>query len=220
MQLEFLLELLNKGTLKRPRTAASKHRVAGIWEFVPVPGVQRELRQLLLEWLNADRKLDALTKYHVALSDALMCGQTMLSTTRTGRVQLAWFARGFNFKHADEKDVALTRFLELLVNPLSPLLGGPCARCDNFYVKKSDRQKTYCSKQCGGKQTAQTATQKRRRVEHLAKLEKARLSMLRLPSRRQARQDWKQWVYHDTRGSISVKWLTRAVNAGELISPV
>jgi len=39
--------------------------------------------------------------------------------------QLVWLPRRSGHKNASQKDVALTRFIQFLVNPLAPTLGGP-----------------------------------------------------------------------------------------------
>jgi hypothetical protein len=43
-------------------------------------------------------------------------------------------------------------------------------RCDKFYVKKTKRQKTYCSRACGTFSTALLAPQKRREAAYAKKL--------------------------------------------------
>lgn len=107
-------------------------------------------------------------------------------------------------------------FLMLLMNPLWERLGGPCARCNNFFIKKTKRQKTYCSKRCGKLSTSVDCNRKRRHAQHLEKVEKARRSIA-LWNASESKRDWKMWVSAKT--GFTRSWLTRAVRNEELAEP-
>jgi hypothetical protein len=118
----------------------------------------------------------------------------------------------------DPYEEALRLFIELLLNPDCDKLAGPCCRCDNYYIRRSVRNKVYCSRSCGTRATALSATKRRRDEERSHKLyEAARLSQRWISSR--TKLDWKQWVSHNN-PEISPKFLTRAVNSGDLAIPI
>lgn len=116
----------------------------------------------------------------------------------------------------DPQEEAFRWFIELLVNPECERLAGPCARCGSYYIRGSIRNKSYCSRSCGTRATAKAATAKRRATEKTEKLLRASKLIQKWSSAR-AEMDWKQWV--SRRRDITPKFLTRAVNSGELVPP-
>jgi hypothetical protein len=125
---------------------------------------------------------------------------------------------GFFLNNRSEPDPhkeALRWFLELLLNPEREKLAGPCPRCSNYYIRRSARNKVYCSRSCGTRATALAATKKRRDEEHADKLKRADERIRKWE--KSPKCDWKAFV--SERGDISVKFLTRAVNNGELRPP-
>jgi hypothetical protein len=117
----------------------------------------------------------------------------------------------------DPCDEALRWFIELLLNPDCVKLAGPCPRCDNYYIRRSARNKVYCSRSCGTSATAIAATRKRRHQEHADKLLRADQAG-REWVRSHMKKDWKSWVSR-RHPDISVKFMTRSVNSGELKPP-
>jgi len=114
---------------------------------------------------------------------------------------------------------ALRLFIELLLNPECGRLAGPCGRCGNYYVRRSAKNKLYCSRSCGTRATALAATKKKREEEHGDKLRRAAEAAQEWTTAR-TRLDWKQWVSRSCKEPpITPKFLTRAVNKGELQSP-
>ena len=112
---------------------------------------------------------------------------------------------------------ALRFFINLLMNPECDKLAGPCERCDRYYIRKTVRNKSYCSRSCGTQATALAATKKTRAEAHANKLRTARALISRYEAIR-TKVPWKQWV--SLRGEISPRFLTRAVNKGELKTPL
>ena len=114
---------------------------------------------------------------------------------------------------------ALRFFVWLITNPVCDKLAGPCARCGNYYIRGSAANKLYCSRSCGTRATALAATRKRRDEDRADKLRRAaeeiRKWELKPPTKKEGY--WKAVV--SKRGDISVKFLTRAVNNGELKPP-
>jgi hypothetical protein len=115
---------------------------------------------------------------------------------------------------------AIRWFVEFLINPDCRKLEGPCDRCGKYYIRKSARNKRYCSRICGTKATATAATKRARKTEHENKLERARKA-IREYAKAGTKMDWKQWVSRSApQGMITPKFLTRAVTKKELIEPV
>ncbi|PSH04623.1 MAG: hypothetical protein CXZ00_07380 [Acidobacteria bacterium] len=114
---------------------------------------------------------------------------------------------------------ALRLFIEFLLNPECDRLAGPCARCGKYYIRGSVRNKLYCSRSCGTRSTALAATRKRRDNEHADKLRRAQKAADKWIEHGHTRLDWKTWVTRKE-PDITSKFLTRAVNNGELQSPL
>ncbi len=113
---------------------------------------------------------------------------------------------------------AIRFFLLLITNPYANKLAGPCARCGNYYLKKRVSQKIYCSRRCGNATTATVRTREQRIQTHADKLGRSRAAIQKWATTR-TKLDWKQWVSRRER-DITSKFLTRAVNKGELKVPV
>jgi hypothetical protein len=124
-----------------------------------------------------------------------------------------------------EKDRARALFLALLLDRDREWLSNrPCDRCDRYYIKNRLGQKKYCSKECARdakNNTAKTLTVKQRKRRHKKQLlVVARLARKWSTSR--TKRDWKHWVseYAEARrAGITPKFLTRAVNKGEVAEP-
>ena len=150
---------------------------------------------------------------------------------------------------------ALSEFMQLITNPLWWKLGGPCERCDDYYLKKRKGQKRFCSQRCGSATTATAATQKSRAQRQKNKIQLAQKAMDEIMAKsprfaqrvtaeiiaKKPRAEFKKLkervasevsrrlirgkkVFR-TRGAGSgedpctVKWLTRALNKGNLRIP-
>lgn len=122
-----------------------------------------------------------------------------------------------NRPELDPYNEALRLFIEFLLNPECGKLAGPCPRCDHYYIRRSVRNNKYCSRSCGTRATALNATRKRREEDHADKIRRAALSAEKWTTMR-TRLDWKQWTSRKE-PEISVKFLTRAVNNGDLKPP-
>lgn len=175
-----------------------------------------ELRRLVKAWQESGPNLAKMLDADKVLARRAKLGRTHLVPTKTGKGHLLWQPIPPDFNPLSWKDHALAHFLDLVINPQWYKLGGPCARCGRYYVKKTARQKTYCSRKCGSAFTANVIIRKEREKEHTRKLLRAqiaadswRIARTRLP--------WKQWVSLKTK--LTVKWLTRAANKGQLREP-
>lgn len=181
--------------------------------------MQQELHRLIAEWNKSGPNLDKLFKQNPDLQESCTRGTTLLIPTRDGVAQLAWTPDRTGPLNSPQKEAALSCFAQFLVNPLALKLGGPCARCGKFYIKNTTRQKTYCSGRCGTARTALSATQQRRQAGYAKKLLMAQQAVEQYGKAR-SRKGWKEWVLARTKGEITDKWLTRAVNLGRLAPPI
>lgn len=215
-QFNNLLELLNTGTSKIPNPDAN---ALSIWKVVDRSDVQRRLKRLISQWLECDQNLSKLFRRSPILAHNCGNGKTFLMPNRDGNPQLAWSPVLSDGITIPVERAALTHFVQFIVNPLAPTLGGPCARCGNFYEKKTKRQKTYCSRNCGSASTALLATRKRRGEAKLEKIQRAQKEIWKWDMARPP-QPWKKWVSARTANEITVKWLTRAARDGLIARPL
>jgi hypothetical protein len=103
------------------------------------------------------------------------------------------------------------------LNPEWHRLGGPCARCGRYYLKKRKSQKVYCSQRCGNATTATVRTRRQRQANHADKLRRAKAAM-REWTTAHTNHNWKVFV-SKRELDITPKFLTRSVNKGELKAP-
>jgi hypothetical protein len=215
LQIQIVIDVLNSSTTRVPNLLNESR---GEWQTVDRTEMQQELRRLIAEWDRSGPNLLQLFKRNPHLQESCIHGTTLLMPTRDGVAQLAWTPQRTDNKSSTQKDVALTHFIRFLVNPLALKLGGPCARCDRFYIKNTPRQKKYCSPQCGMSTTALSATRKRREAEYAMKLLKAQQLVEQYGNRRTPK-GWKEWICAKTMGGITEKWLTRAEGLKRLMPP-
>jgi hypothetical protein len=106
-------------------------------------------------------------------------------------------------------------FLNLLRNPLRNDIA-KCDRCGKWFLNCSGhRNKRFCRRRCAVLDAVTRSVKQRRKRERLAKLKRAQVTIRDWTHGRGA--DWKQWV--SARTGLSEKFLTRALNRGELESP-
>jgi hypothetical protein len=107
-------------------------------------------------------------------------------------------------------------FAALTLSPYLDLFAGPCKRCDSYYIKKRKNQGSYCSRKCANAATAIVTSQKKRDIDHKIKLLKASEALTVWERTKSPRSnDWKEYVSQSA--NLTSKWITRAVNKGELL---
>jgi hypothetical protein len=143
-------------------------------------------------------------------------GSTVFYTLPSGRGYLEWFPIANKKAAPSPEDQALRYFMTLITNPQWEMLGGPCRRCKDFFLKKTRRRRFYCSRTCGSRITAVQAVNRHRQHEHAKKIQRARKAIEEW-NKRPRRLSWKEWLFNET--GYSVRWTTRAVNSGELRQP-
>jgi hypothetical protein len=115
-------------------------------------------------------------------------------------------------------DFACSKFLHLVMDPECHKFGGPCPYCGKFFVRKTAKEKRYCSKGCAHKAAAKASTQRLRYREHELKVARTR-EVIEKWSQGSRKMDWISWVTSNV-PEISKTWLTRAINRNEITSPV
>jgi hypothetical protein len=178
--------------------------------------LSQELRKLVTDWQRSGPNLRKMLASHEKLAVRARRGSTFLVPTENGNGYLGWEPIGFG-SPVGWDGVALRHFVCLVVHREWWRLGGPCARCGQYYVKRRTSQKTYCSRRCGFAATATAVTKARRVRIHDEKLRRARM-WARKWTRSRTRLDWKKWTALSER-SLSPQFLTRAVHNGELQEP-
>jgi hypothetical protein len=179
-----------------------------------------ELRELVDAWLASGPNLDKFRQNHPKMWAGVsrywqITPTQLVSADSTGGG--AAIALGSE-PGRNPYEEALRFFVWLITNPECDRLAGPCARCGAYYIRiRRSAQNKYCSRSCGTRATAFAATRKRRDEEHADKLLRAAEGAREWTTAR-TKKEWKPWVSGRHPG-ITVKFLTRAVNNGELKSP-
>lgn len=94
----------------------------------------------------------------------------------------------------------------------------PCPRCERFFVTKRGSRTVYCSKKCRVVAKAAAWNQRKRKEQYRDKLERARSAARKWRASRTT-EDWKTFVLR-RQPDLTLNFLTRAVNEGELVAPV
>jgi hypothetical protein len=191
-----------------------------------IRGVQPELRRLVGAWQAAGRNAEKLLESDDTLARALEKVTAHLVPTLEGGLGLAWpslqsfRSRQLQTESERWKDFAREHFLNLLLNPHRDRLGGPCLhpRCGHYFLKTNMRRRFYCDAKCRMAIGAKKATRKRADMERENKLMRGNRAAREWMKSRTA-LDWKKWVCR-AEPDLSSKFLTRAVNRGDLQAPL
>jgi hypothetical protein len=176
-----------------------------------------ELRRLVAAWFASGPNLRKMLHSDFVVWRAVQNSwASRYLPTKTGRANIVLFPKGPPPDKESAEDEARLLFAALTLNPQCNLLAGPCARCGAYYIKKTQRQKVYCSQRCGSAATALPAVRKKRADEHARKITLARAVLSRWKPTSDE-QSWKERV--SKRTGLSVKWLSRAANRGEISPP-
>ena len=207
-----IVEQLNPTVVRfRRRGTPLQTRDLRLWE------AQNCLRELVRRWVDSGPNLRKMFAQDPELQRRANEGRTILYAAPNGRGYLEWTPLIVRRNEVETpQDVAFGYFMMLITNPEWHTLSGPCSRCDKYFLRRRRGKRVYCSKTCSSHATALTSVQKRRKREHNEKLKRARTAIKnwQMTSRR---TDWKRWVCQDV--VFTPRWLTRAVNSGQLIPP-
>jgi hypothetical protein len=115
--------------------------------------------------------------------------------------------------------IAALLFYVGTLNPEWDKLAGPCKwkHCGKYFLLKGNRRTAYCSRRCCQLDAASRCRQKCLQREHADKLQRAEEAARRWRTAR-TKDDWKASVSKQE-PDITPKFLTRAVNKGELKTP-
>ena len=147
----------------------------------------------------------------------MVCLLDVISTS-SGKAKIILFPAfsegpGFTFKLS-----VYDFFLNFLIDSSCDRLGGPCARCGVYYVKRSVRERVYCSKLCGARETSRLRNEKSRHLLHKKRLARANHYISKWLADNNHKLDCKAWVHKAAR--LSKHWLTSAEKSGALAFPV
>jgi hypothetical protein len=184
---------------------------------LPLSDMQIELHRLVTNWRNSGPNLRKMFRRESeGIAERARLGKTSLLLSSGARGHLDWSPIFSEQAVLSQEDQALEYFMTLITNPQWDLLGGPCCRCGDFYLKKTKRQKKYCKRDCSSAATAIPAMRQKRQKEHAQRIRQAQISV---DKRREKKRSlpWKKWVSNQT--GYTVKWITRAVNNGSLKDP-
>ena len=177
--------------------------------------LRAETRRLVRAWQDSGPNLVELFRSDKELAVRCAQGQIALHPTRTGRAFLVWRAIPDEEQIKSMKNVALLHFIQLIAHPDWQSIGGPCKRCDKYYLSESRHKRVYCSAKCRATASAVRSTRHKRLEERDAKLARAKAKLDHW--RPATRMSWKRWVSQETR--LSLSFLTLAERRGELVPP-
>jgi hypothetical protein len=214
LQMQFVVACLNGPVIKTRRVGADNAR----WKRrrLPESEMENELRRLVEAWKRSGPNVTKLFEQEPELAAFSKRGQITFYPTDTGRVYLEWSPSDVIQEVSPPKDVALDRFMTLITNPNWKTLGGPCRCCGDYFIKMVDRPRVYCSPRCGARVSAVVAVKTKRERDHAEKV-KAAQALIEEWKEKKRRADWKVWIASDVK--FTNRWLTRAVNRGDLKPP-
>jgi hypothetical protein len=155
-------------------------------------------------------------KQEPELADRTKNGRTIFWPTGTGRGYLDWEAYPSESEPESPEVLALCDFMTLITNPDWELLGGPCVRCGDYYLKRARRRTKYCSRKCSSKETAISSTRSWRADQQERKISRAQECIDEWCNVKR-REAWKTWVSRKT--GFTDRWLTRAEHNGKINPP-
>jgi hypothetical protein len=213
-QMQLVVTCLNGPVIKTRRGAANNAH----WKRrrLPESEMENELRRLVEAWKRSGPNVRKLFEQEPGLAAFSKRSQIVFYPTDTGRGYLEWSPSDVVEGVSSPKDVARDRFMTLITSPNWEALGGPCLCCKDYFIRMVDRPRVYCSARCGARVSAVVAVKTKRERDHAEKV-KAAQSLIEKWKEKKRREDWKVWITSDVR--FTNRWLTRAVNRGDLKPP-
>lgn len=179
--------------------------------------MQVELERLIKLWKASGPNLRTMFLQEPELAERVRTGRTVFYTLLSGRGYLEWIPIANERATLSPEDQALEYFMTLITNPQWEMLGGPCRRCKDFFLKKTRRPRVYCGKTCGSRITGAQAVSRHRQQARAKKIKIAQRAVGKYSEQQKRRLTWKEWVSNQT--GYTTQWITRAVNKGELQPP-
>ena len=192
--------------------------MSGECEFYPLvcDGTPVTPGRQIQTWFASGPNLKKMFREEPGLEERIGVATILFEATESGNGSFVLDPRLPRLNVLDPRDQALMTFMGLIMNPFWERLGGPCPRCDRYYLKASKRKKVYCSRICGSRTTAPPIIRAKREQAQVLKRQMAQ-EWIDKWSLTKPRSEWKPWVAE--KSDIDLKWLTRAVNQGRLIAP-
>lgn len=172
-----------------------------------------ELRRVLTLWQQSGPNLKAMLAADPRLAQKL---QKAYRTVYVPTEQGGAYSIPNPPLERDAASKALWRFIWITLSPEWQRLR-LCPKCGKFFIRRTAKPSIYCSPRCASLASATRAIVNARKEEHADKLKKAGEAIDQWKTTR-TKMPWKEWVarrYPD----ITAKFLTRAVNSGELQPP-
>jgi hypothetical protein len=231
-RLQALLAAIPCIRLSREKIAATflsgREKIFFTWIPVPLQGgwgkarvdyrqTQSYLRKFVQAWFDSGPNVSKLFASNPDLERASRNIGAHVVATKTAQAKLLFTAASQNISPADPQFTALGLFLNFLLNPFNERLGGPCAYCEKYFVKKTRRKTAiYCSQPYAKRFTSRLANQNRRKTDYKDQLRIVGQAISDW-QRARTRLPWKGWVSQKTH--VSKNWITRAVKKGEIGEP-
>src|SRR5882762_4014453 len=131
--LQEIVDVLNDGKKADPRLTARSHQ---------------KLLRLVRAWKKSGPdllKMDVSREDDVSLDDIKGAYEWVLAPASDGRAYVSLSPTGKNFR-----DIVAVHFGRLILSPNCEKLGGPCPKCERYYVKQTLRPSAFCSRKCAG----------------------------------------------------------------------
>jgi hypothetical protein len=177
--------------------------------------MRRELRALVAEWQACGQSFWKMIRKDCERAAALQTGWIAFF----GADGKFLIGRDERSQDTSPRGVALTAFASLMNDPDLSLLGGPCDRCGRYFKKKRANHKLYCDRDCAHLASATKSTNERLQRDREDKLKRAKLRIAQWQGlKRKPKVGWKKWIATAV-PDLSVTFLTRAVNSGDLVPP-
>jgi hypothetical protein len=223
----YIIEQARAANLKKPSSQLPSevtYRRAQT-EFV------RDLSDMVEKWRRSDWNLAACFQKHPDMAQridrfvrcrplaflAASGGPSLLINPLNpfGPFGLQHYPRGKDKPMVRARTDAITLFIRLTQHPAHVRLGR-CVRCGRYFYGRVGQKCCPRPRRCGSTTAAIAVTKRRWKEARIEKLRRVRESCVEW-MRQGPNQDWKEWVANQV--GVTVKWITRAVNAGELEVP-
>jgi len=189
-----------------------------------------ELVELMHSWLAAGCRLERWTR-RKQFEDDLNQRKGSLWADRDGRVGyefgdpvrelLDLHLSGYKYDPKPGRTEAVSLFFQFITGPFQRDIAW-CKRCRKYFWNRSGHaNKAYCNSRCASADTAERVTRERRNREHQAKLKSVQNAVQRFEQStgKRSRLDWKPWVKRQCGPDVTLHFITRAINRGEIMPP-
>jgi hypothetical protein len=115
-------------------------------------------------------------------------------------------------------DIVGFYFIRFALCSKAGYLGGPCAHCGRWYVKKTLRPSVFCTTRCAGNAT-KARERSKAHADQIEVLQQAVDRYQRKPLRWRERHQLRQWLKNNVvvrDYGISKKFITQSINSGEV----